>query len=273
MADAAVVSVGFGPSTESEGFDRTYALPWGQDQLVQTVSATNKNTIVTITAGGGVDTHRWIASVPALLHNWYPGQEGGTAISEILFGARSPEGHLPISFEHSWEENPVHNNYYPAPVPAGQTPHVQYAEGIFLGYRYYITMNKQPLFPFGFGMSYTTFAFSNLKVSPETVSADGPITVTFDVENTGSRAGATVAQLYVGNPSAKIKRPLKELKGYQKVRIEPGVTQHVTLTLDKRSLAYWDVTSNNWRVDPGRFTVFVGDSSENTPLTQDFTVQ
>jgi beta-glucosidase len=273
MADAAVVSVGFGPSTESEGFDRTYALPWGQDQLVQTVSAANKNTIVTVTAGGGVDTHRWIASVPALLHNWYPGQEGGTAISEILFGARSPEGHLPISFEHSWEENPVHNNYYPAPVPAGQTPHVQYAEGVFLGYRYYTTMNKQPLFPFGFGMSYTTFAFSNLKVSPETASADGPITVTFDVENTGSRAGATVAQLYVGNPSAKIKRPLKELKGYQKVRIEPGVTQHVTLTLDKRSLAYWDVTSNNWRVDPGRFTVFVGDSSESSPLTQDFTVQ
>ncbi|MGA9245113.1 MAG: glycoside hydrolase family 3 C-terminal domain-containing protein [Silvibacterium sp.] len=273
MADAAVVSVGFGPSTESEGFDRTYALPWGQDQLVQTVSAANKNTIVTVTAGGGVDTHRWIASVPALLHNWYPGQEGGTAISEILFGARSPEGHLPISFEHSWDENPVHNNYYPAPVPAGRTPHVQYAEGVFLGYRYYTTMNKQPLFPFGFGMSYTTFAFSNLKVSPETASADGPITVTFDVENTGSRAGATVAQLYVGNPSAKIKRPLKELKGYQKVRIEPGVTQHVTLTLDKRSLAYWDVTSNYWRVDPGRFTVFVGDSSESSLLTQDFTVQ
>jgi beta-glucosidase len=186
---------------------------------------------------------------------------------------RSPEGHLPASFERAWEDNPTHDNYYAPPVPPGQTPHVKYAEGVFLGYRYYTSMNKKPLFPFGFGLSYTTFSFSNLTISPDFAPADGPITVTFDVTNTGTRAGATVAQLYVGDPSAKIKRPVKELKGYQKVNIEPGVTQHVTLTLDKRSLAYWDVASNNWKVDPGQFTVFVGDSSENTPLTRDFNVQ
>ncbi len=272
-ADAAVVAVGFNPTLESEGFDRSYTLPWGQDQLIQAVTAANKKTIVTITAGGGVDTRRWLSDVPALLHNWYAGQEGGTAIAEILFGARSPEGHLPISIERSWEENPVHDNYYAPPVPKGETPHVKYAEGVFLGYRYYTTMNKEPLFPFGFGLSYTTFAFSGLSVSPESPSADGPITVSFDVENTGQRAGATVAQLYIGDPSAKIKRPVKELKGYQKVRLDPGGKQHVTLTLDRRSLAYWDVASNNWRVDPGQFTVFVGDSSANTPLTKDFSIQ
>jgi len=273
MADVALVSVGFDAQTESEGMDRTFALPWGQDELIQAISAANKKTIIAITGGGGVDMRAWIDKVPALLHNWYPGQEGGQALAEIVFGIRSPEGHLPASFERAWEDNPTRDNYYAPPVPAGQTPHVKYAEGVFLGYRYYTTMNKKPLFPFGFGLSYTTFSFSNLNVSPDSASSDGPITVSFDVTNTGTRAGATVAQLYVGDPSAKVKRPMKELKGYQKVNIEPGVTQHVTLTLDKRSLAYWDVASNNWRVDPGQFTVFVGDSSENTPLTRDFNVQ
>jgi beta-glucosidase len=273
MADVTLVSVGFEAQTESEGMDRTFALPWGQDELIQAISAANKNTIVAITGGGGVDMRAWIDKVPALLHNWYPGQEGGQALAEIVFGIRSPEGHLPASFERAWEDNPTHDNYYAPPVPAGETPHVKYAEGVFLGYRYYTSMNKKPLFPFGFGLSYTTFSFANLQVSPESVMAAGPITVSFDVTNTGTRAGATVAQLYVGDPSAKVKRPMKELKGYQKVNIEPGVTQHVSLTLDKRSLAYWDVASNNWKVDPGQFTVFVGDSSENTPLTRDFNVQ
>ena len=272
-ADAALVSVGFDPTTESEGFDRTFALPWGQDQLIQAVTAANKNTIVAITGGGGVDMRAWIDKVPALLHNWYPGQEGGTALAEILFGERSPEGHLPISIERAWEDNPTHDNYYAPPVPPGQTPHVKYAEGVFVGYRYYTSMNKKPLFTFGFGLSYTTFSFANLQVSPDSGAVDGPFTVSFDVTNTGSRAGATVAQLYVGDPSAKVKRPVKELKGYQKVSIDPGVTQHVSLTLDKRSFAYWDMNANDWRVDPGQFIVYVGDSSENTPLKQDFTVR
>jgi beta-glucosidase len=272
MADAAVVAVGFDPSTESEGFDRSYTLPWGQNELIQAVAAANKKTIVTLTAGGGVDTHQWLDKVPALVDTWYPGEEGGKAVAEILFGEHSPEGHLPISFEKNWEQNPAHDNYYATAAP-GQTPHIKYAEGVFIGYRYYTSKHVEPLFPFGFGLSYTSFSFSNLKVSPETASADGPITVTFDVTNTGQRAGATVAQLYVGDPSAKVERPVKELKGYQKVRIDAEGTQHVTLTLDRRSLAYWDTASNGWKVDPGKFTVSVGDSSENTPLTQDFEVQ
>lgn len=271
-ADASVVAVGFDGTTESEGFDRSYTLPWGQDELIQAVAAANKNTIVTLTAGGGVDTHLWLDKVPALVHTWYPGEEGGKAVAEILFGEHSPEGHLPMTFEKSWEQNPARDNYY-APAAPGATPHIKYAEGVFIGYRYYTTKHIEPLFPFGFGLSYTTFSFSNLSVSPETASPERPITVSFDVTNTGSRAGADVAQLYVGDPSAKVERPMKELKGYEKVRLEPGKSQHVTLTLDRRSLAYWDDASNNWKVDPGKFVAYVGDSSENTPLSQDFQVQ
>jgi beta-glucosidase len=273
LADAAVVAVGFDPSTESEGFDRSYELPFGQDQLIQAVAQANPHTIVTITAGGNVDMHRWLSGVPALLHNWYPGQEGGRAVAEILTGQHSPEGHLPVSFEHSWDENPVHDSYYAAPVAKGQTPHVNYKEGVFVGYRYYTSYDKKPLFPFGFGLSYTTFSFSNLKVSPEQASADAPITVSFDVTNTGSRAGATVAQVYVGDPSAKVKRPTKELKGFEKVRLGPGDSRHVSVALNRRSLAYWSDDKNGWQVDPGQFVIFVGDSSENTPLTQNFQVQ
>ncbi|RXS94632.1 glycosyl hydrolase [Silvibacterium dinghuense] len=273
MADAAVLAVGFGPQTESEGSDRTYSLPWGQDELIEAVSAANAKTIVSVTSGGGVATHAWLGHVPALLFNWYPGQEGGTALAEILLGKHSPEGHLPMSLETSWEENPVHDHYYAPPVPEGQTPHVKYEEGVFIGYRYYTSMHKEPLYPFGFGLSYTTFSFSDLKVSPESASADNPVTVTFTVTNTGSREGAEVAQLYIGDPSAKVKRPVKELKGYQKVHLKPGESQQVTLTLDRRAFAYWDTASNGWKVDPGKFVVMVGDSSENTPLSQEFAIQ
>lgn len=267
LADVIVVDAGFDGATESEGFDRTYALPWGQDELIETALAINSRTIVVLTAGGDVDTHRWIGKVPALLHQWYPGQEGATALAEILSGARSPEGRLPITFPHSWEENPVHDNYYAPPVPAGATPHLRYAEGVFVGYRSFVTTGKHPLFPFGFGLTYTTFAFSNLKVT-HTVSDGHPSAeVSFDVANTGKVASAEVAEVYVGDPSARVERPRIELKGFRKVRLAPGQKQHVAVALDERSFSYWDTTANNWRWDPGKFVIAVGDSSENTPLT------
>lgn len=297
LADAAVVAVGYDPSEESESFDRTYALPFGQDQLIEAVAHANPHTIVTITAGGNVDMHRWLADVPVLLHNWYPGQEGGRALAEILTGEHDPEGHLPISLARSWEQNPVHDTYYPAPPTAEEmakgpysqgvflgydyykpaaTPQVTYKEGVFLGYRYYTSRNVQPLFPFGFGLSYTTFSFSHLRVAPAAASGNGKpgtdYSVSFDVTNTGHREGADVAQLYVGDPSAKVQRPAKELKGFEKVRLAPGQTKHVTLALDRRSFAYWSDAKNDWQVDPGRFIVYVGDSSEHTPLTQDLQV-
>jgi beta-glucosidase len=271
MADAVVIAAGYSDTTESEGSDRTFALPWGQELLIKTAAAANKNTIVTITAGGAVDMRNWIDSVPALLHNWYPGQEGGMAIAEIIFGARNPEGKLPATFDRSWDENPVHDSYY-SKIAADGIPHVKYTQGLFYGYRYYTSANKKPLFPFGFGLSYTNFAFSNLAVSPVSAKAGDEVSVSFDVANTGARDGAEVAELYVGDPSATVKRPVMELKGFEKVRLAAGEKKHITLKLNNRSFAYFDEASRDWKIDPGKFTISVGDSSEYLPLKGDLTL-
>jgi len=271
-ADAAVVAVGYDAPVESEGFDRSYMLPFGQDALIEAVCRANKKTIVALTSGGEVDTHNWIDAASAFLLNWYPGQEGGTALAEIIFGERSPEGKLPITFGRSWEENPVHDSYYPAATAPGAMPHVKYAEGVFLGYRYYTKRHKEPLYPFGFGLSYSKFAFSNLKINAAKSGESQEVDVSFEVENTGQREAAEVAELYIGDPSAKIERPAEELKAFKKVRLKPGELNHVNLQLDRRSFAYWDVNSHDWRVDPGQFTIMVGDSSENLPLTGTITL-
>ena len=272
-ADAAVVAVGYDAPVESEGLDRSYSLPFGQDELIEAVCRANKKTIIALTSGGEVDTHNWIDAAPAFLLNWYPGQEGGTALAEIIFGERSPEGKLPITFGRSWEENPVHDSYYPAATAPGAMPHVKYSEGVFLGYRYYTLRHKEPLYPFGFGLTYSQFAFSNFTIEVAKSGESQDIDVSFDVENTGLREAAEVAELYVGDPSAKIERPVEELKAFEKVRLNPGELKHVNLHLDRRSFAYWDVNSHDWRVDPGQFTIMVGDSSENLPLTGTITLQ
>ena len=269
LADVAVVSVGFNPRMESEGFDRTYTLPSGQDDLIKAVLDANPHTVVLLTAGGSVDTSQWIDRVPALVQGWYGGSEAGRAMASVLLGEVSPSGHLPISWERRLDDNPTVANYDEAPG----THDVTYREGIFLGYRYYDRSETKPLFPFGFGLSYTSFAFSHLSVTPSEAKADGPITVTFDVRNTGQRGGADVAQVYVGDPSASVPRPVKELKGLARVALDPGETKHVSVTLDRRSLAYWDVTSHGWKVDPGKFAVYVGDSSADTPLKAEFVVR
>jgi beta-glucosidase len=269
MSDVAVVCAGFNPRTESEGSDRTYSLPPGQDELIRAVLAANPRTILVLTAGGGVDTSQWLDRVPALLQTWYAGQEGGRALPRILFGEVNPSGKLPMSWERRVEDNPAYENYYEAPG----THDVKYGEGVFLGYRHYDRSQTKPLFPFGFGLSYTTFEFSNLSVTPAEASADSPIAISFDVRNTGLRAGAEVAQVYIGDPSATLPRPVKELKGFARVELKPGETQRVSVTLDRRSLAYWDVNAKGWRVDPGRFVVYVGNSSANVPLQQEFTVR
>ncbi|MGO8720557.1 MAG: glycoside hydrolase family 3 C-terminal domain-containing protein [Acidobacteriaceae bacterium] len=268
MVDVAVVSVGFGPSTEGEGLDRTYQLPFGQEELIQAVAAVNPRTIVVLTAGGSVATQDWLDKVPALLQTWYAGQEAGNALEKILLGEVNPSGKLPMSWEKKIEDNPTYKNYYEAPG----SRNVNYAEGIFLGYRYYDKSHVKPLFPFGFGLSYTSFAFSNLEVTPQVASQTGSITVGFDVKNTGSRAGAEVAQVYVGDPSATVPRPVRELKGFSRVSLAPGESRHVTVTLNRRSLAYWDTITHNWEVDPGKFVVYVGDSSRNIPLQKSFYV-
>jgi beta-glucosidase len=282
QADVVVVAVGFTAATEREGHDRTFILPPGQDSLVEQVVAANPRTVVLLTGGGGMDVSRWLDKVPALLHLYYPGQEGGTAVAQILFGQHNPEGKLPVTFDRSWDESASAKWYYGDPKdnttlhttgadgkPLDYTvEHVKYGDKLMVGYRYWTTTGKHPLYPFGYGLSYTTFKFSNLTAPATAATAtDSTVPVSFDVTNTGTVAGAEVAQLYVSDPTAKVDRPERELKGFAKARLAPGETQHVTLSLDARAFSYWDEPAHKWTIDPGKFILRVGDSSENTPLS------
>jgi beta-glucosidase len=285
LADVVVVAAGFSPVTEGEGHDRTFDLPWGQDALIQAISGANPRTIVTLTGGGAMETQSWLDRVPVLLHLYYPGQEGGDALAQILFGRHDPEGKLPVTFDRSWESSASYPWYDPvkgadtvlhAIAPDGKPldytiQHINYGDKLLVGYRYWTTTGKTPLFPFGFGLSYTTFRFSNLQV-PSTAPAGSTVPVGFDLTNTGKIEGAEVAQLYVSDPSAKAGRPERELKGFEKVRLAPGETRHVTLSLDARAFSYWDESAHKWTIDPGKFIIRVGDSSEDTVLNAPLTL-
>ena len=268
-SDVVVLAVGFDPDSETEGADRTFLLPPAQDELINQIAATNKNTIVAITSGGAVDMTSWIDHVPAIYETWYAGEQGGTALAQLLFGDYSPSGKLPVSFERHWEDNPAYASYYPK---TGDRK-VSYTEGIFEGYRYYDKSQTKPLFPFGYGLSYTTFAYKNLSVTPTSVSGDQPVTVSFDVTNTGSRGGAEVAEVYVAQPNSRIPRPIKELKGFTKVLLNPGETRNVTVTLDRRAFSYYDAKIHDWAADSGEFNVIVGSSSAKAELTSKLTRQ
>jgi beta-glucosidase len=266
-ADVVILCVGFDASTEGEGFDRSFDLPTGQEALIRTSETANKKTIVVLTAGGAVDPGNWVDQTPALIHTWYPGQEGGTALAQILFGQYSPSGKLPASFERRWADNPTHDNYF----DPQKTNRVVYKEGVFLGYRYYDQGKVKPLFPFGYGLSYTKFQYANLRVA-SAPGGDAVAAVTFDVKNTGSREGAEIAQLYVGDKHSHIARPVKELKGFAKVDLKPGETKTVHLTLDRRAFSYFDPKQHHWTAEPGEFSILVGSSSVKTELEGKFTL-
>jgi beta-glucosidase len=185
QADAVVLSVGYGPDTEGESHDRTYELPFGQAELIREIGAVSAKTIVAVTSGGAYATADWLKSSSALVQTWYFGQEGGRALVDVLFG-HSPEGKLPFSFERRWDENPTHDNYYPQQGAACPKPSVAYKEGLFVGYRYYTSMEKPVLYPFGYGLSYTKFRFDHLHVNQEHGTADSPWTVEFDVTDIGA---------------------------------------------------------------------------------------
>jgi beta-glucosidase len=259
-ADAVVVAVGFDADSESEGQDREFQLPPGQDELIQQIAAVNPNTIVVVTAGGSVDASPWIDHVGALLQTWYSGEEGGTALAQLIFGDANPSGRLPISWENNLKDNPSLPFYYPAPG----TEKITYGDDIFVGYRGYEHNHTKPLFPFGYGLSYTSFKYSNLSI----VSSADPASyaVSFDITNTGQRAGADVAQVYLTEDRPRIDRPAQELKGFSRVALDPGQTRHVTIPLDARSFSWYDVKAKAWHADAGTFTVHVSRSSADPQL-------
>ena len=260
-ADAVILAPGFDTASEGESADRTFRLSPGQDELINQIAAVNKKTVVVMTSGGGVDMNAWIDRVPALLEAWYPGQEGGVAVAQLLFGESNPSGRLPISIERRWEDNATHDSYY----PKDGSKKVEYSEGVFVGYRHFDKSTVKPLFPFGYGLSYTSFAYKNLTISP--ASSDQQVSVAFDVTNTGTRAGADVAEVYVGDRHAPVPRPVKELKGFKRVSLNPGETKNVTVKLDRRAFSYYDVKRHSWTVAPGDFDLFVARSAADIALS------
>ena len=266
-ADAAIVVVGRSPKLESEDFDiRFLDLPAGQDELIDAVAKANKNTIVVINAGGPVIMTKWIAQVPSILDMWYGGQEGGNAIADVLFGDADPSGKLPVSFVKEWKDSPAYGHY------PGENLQVEYAEGIYVGYRYFDKRKIEPLFPFGFGLSYTKFDYSDLKVSPGETSSDKPVDVSLQVRNSGSRSGAEVVELYVHDGHSSVDRPVQELKGFQRVNLAPGEAKTVHFTLDRSAMAFYSTAKKAWVTEPGQFDVLVGSSSRDIRVKGSFTL-
>jgi beta-glucosidase len=261
-ADVVVIAAGFNAEIESEGSDREFTLPIGQDELIREIAQVNPKTIVVLTSGGAVDVTPWLASVPAVLEAWYPGQEGGKALAGILLGDIDPSGHLPITWDASLAQNPSAPYYY---YTQPGTNKVEYKEGIFTGYRGYDHAGTKPEFPFGFGLSYTTFQYGHLNIVAG--NTPGDYKVSYDVTNTGSRSGADISQVYVGEQHPKVSRPIQELKGFARTQLKPGETRHLEVELNARAFTYYDVQGKHWQADSGTYTVRVGSSSASTPLS------
>jgi beta-glucosidase len=264
-ADVAIVVVGRYNKNESEGFDvKTMDLPAGQDELIAAVEKANPHTVVVLNTGDPVTMTKWLDTTPALLDMWYGGQEGGNALAAILFGDANPSGKLTVSLPKKFEDSPAAKTY------PGENLHTEYAEGIYVGYRFYDTKNVEPQFPFGFGLSYTKFEYTDLKVVSRLESAGKTpveqVTATLKVRNTGQRAGAEVVQLYVHDGHAKIDRPEHELKAFSRVDLKPGETKTVALQLNRSAFEYWSPQTKEWTLDPGTFEIQVGASSRDIRL-------
>ncbi len=266
-SDVAIVFAGIDASIEGEGHDHDIELPGRQNELIKTVVAANPKTIVVLIGGTPFMLNQWLDKVPVLVEAWYPGEEMGTALAEILFGDVNPSGKLTITWPNKWEEMPAYGNY------PGKDGKVYYAEGIFNGYRYYDTKGIKPLFPFGFGLSYTTFQYSGLKLSKKSMKAGDKIQVSFTVKNTGKVAGKEAVQLYISDLKSSVPRPVQELKGISKVSLKPGESKKVVLTIDKSSLSFFDPNKNKWVAEPGQFEVRVGASSRDIRLKDTFTLK
>lgn len=265
-ADVAIVVAGLTGDWEAEGYDRiNMDLPGDQNLLIEQVAAVNPNTIVVLNAGCAVSMP-WLDKVAGVVEQWYNSQECGNALADVLFGEVNPSGKLPTTFPKRLKDNPASINY------PGENGQVLYGEGLFVGYRYYDAKDVEPLFPFGFGLSYTSFEYSNLKFSETRFTEEQTVEVSVDVRNTGERAGKEVVQLYVRELAPGLARPEKELKAFTKVDLAPGETKTVRMTLDREAFWYYNPARGGWIVDPGDFEIMVGASSRDIRLRGDVTL-
>ena len=255
---------------DAEGNDRQqYGLPYGQDAVIEALAAAHSKLVVVNISGNAV-AMPWVSRVPAIVQDWYLGSEAGHSLSDVLTGAVNPSGKLPFTFPVALEDGPVKTPEQFPGLPGdktwessfGSVPILEetYSEGIYVGYRWFEAKQVAPLFPFGYGLSYTTFAYGDPKVS-KTVTTDGSVTVSVPVTNTGAVAGAEVVQFYVADPESSVDRPVKELKGFDKVFLQPGETKTVSVQLTRESLSFFDAAKHAWVAEPGRFDVLVGASS------------
>tara|TARA_Y100001968_G_scaffold66743_1_gene57585 strand:- start:378 stop:1691 length:1314 start_codon:yes stop_codon:yes gene_type:complete len=258
--DAVIIVVGSADNYETEGEDRpSMKLTGKQDKLIESILNVNDNTVVVMNTGSPIEMP-WVSSCPAILQVWLPGQEGGNAISNILFGNVNPSGKLPVTFPIALEDNPSYK-YYPG------NDEVEYSEDIYVGYRYYDTKNVAPLFPFGHGLSYTEFEYSNFNC-PIEVSSLKNVELKFIIKNVGKTQGQEVVQCYVRDVESRLERPIKELKAFYKLNLLPGESKTVNLSLDKTSFSFFDDQINKWIVEPGKFEIMIGSSSKDIRLKQ-----
>ena len=277
-ADVVLVSIG---TLDSESWDKPFALPKATNDKILNIAAQNKNTVVIVNAGGGLEMTPWNDKVAGVIYSWYVGQNGNTALAEIVSGKTNPSGKLPITIEKKFSDSPG-ANYLPKGskiLYTGWNPDmdmkypifdVNYKEGVLVGYRWYDTKKIKPLYAFGHGLSYTTFSFSDLKLSSKKIKGNQNITVTFTVTNSGNVDGAEVAQLYVQDVEASVIRPLKELKGFKKVFLKKGESVQVEMELTPQDLSFYDVNTKSWKAESGQFNILVGDASNNILLKEGF---
>jgi beta-glucosidase len=259
-------------SYDSEGGDKKgLEMPYGQVALLQKLTEVNPRIVAVLVGGSPMEMDAWLGQVPAVLLSWYSGMEGGNAIARVLFGDVNPSGKLPATFPKRLADSPAHTGG--AKSFPGENGTTVYSEGVFVGYRWFDTKNIEPLFAFGHGLSYTTFKYSNLKVGLSGNANNPSATVEFEITNTGNRAGAEVAQIYVQDVQASVARPLKELKGFQRVALQPGETKKVAVTLDRSAFAFYDETQGDWVAEAGEFKVLVGASARDIRQTSAFTLE
>ena len=269
-ADVVIFSAG---TLDSEAVERPFNLPVDEERAICRAVEVNPHTIVLMTTGSGTRMSHFADKAAAILYGWYPGQNGFKAIAGILAGSINPSGKLPISIEREFSDSPAYGYLPPYAEFYRDSPRnerslmrvydIKYSEGVLVGYRWYDTKGIEPLYPFGYGLSYTSFQLSHARLSSDRIDADGMVKVTVTLTNTGEREGAEVVQLYVGERSPRVMRPVKELKGVNKVLLAPGESRSVVFEIGYRDLAYWDVQSHGWRVDPGKFDILIGTSSRD----------